>query len=210
MKINLKSEKGAITLIVIVAMLLLTTLLMNMYIITANKAQTSAETTKQIAEKYNNIEDAEDMYASYFTDTDVIPIYTREQLEKIGSGEQITIYGKIYTFAPNAKYILQNDLDLGGYYDETTKTWTVTSGKEWVPITDKFTGILDGLGHKISGIYINKPTESNQGLFGTLKGTVRNLKMTNGYIKGKNNTGAIAGTNEGTIEDCYYEGIIGI
>lgn len=87
---------------------------------------------------------------------------------------------------------------------------TVTFLKEWVPITDKFTGILDGLGHKISGIYINKPTESNQGLFGTLKGTVRNLKMTNGYIKGKSNTGAIAGTNEGTIEDCYYEGIIGI
>lgn len=210
MKIKLKSEKGAITLIVLVAMLLLTTALMNMYIITANKAQTSAEATKQIAEKYNNIGNAEDIYTSYFTDVEVIPIYTREQLEKIGSGEQIQIYDKTYTFKPNAKYILQNDLDLGGYYDETTKTWTVAAGKEWTPITDKFTGILDGLGHTISGIYINKPNESNQGLFGTLKGTVKNLKMIDGYINGKSNTGAIAGTNEGTIENCHYEGMVGV
>ncbi len=57
MKVKLKSQKGAITLIVLVAMLFLTMFLMSMYIILANEAQTSAETTKKIAEKYNNISD---------------------------------------------------------------------------------------------------------------------------------------------------------
>ena len=208
MKINPKSEKGAVTIIVLVAMLFLTALLMSMYIRIANKAQTSAETTKQIEEKYNNIGEAEDIYNSYFSNSDLIPIYTREQLEKIGSGEQVTVNGKIYTFSTTAYYTLQNDLDLGGYYDETTGIWTVAEGEEWTPLPDTFIGVLDGLGHTISGIYINKPEESNQGLFGTLKGTVKNLRMINGYINGKNNIGAIAGINNGIIENCYEDGII--
>lgn len=212
MKINSKSEKGAITLIVLVAMLFLITFLMSMYISIANKAQTSAETTKQIAEKYNNLEQANDIYDSYFVDSDVIPIYTREQLEKIGSEEQITIGGKIYTFASNAYYILKNDLDLGGYYDEITGTWTASEEDEWkpLPLTDSqgnqytFTGTLDGLGHTISRMYINNSESAKQGLFGTLEGTVKNLKITNSYVNGQT-SGFIAGTNEGIIENCYEE-----
>ena len=102
MKINPKSQKGAITLVVLVTMLLLTAVLMSMYIVIANKAQSSAETTKQIAEKYNNLDKANSIYEKYFSKEDeMIPIYTREQLEKIGSGEQIKIDGKKYTFSKN-------------------------------------------------------------------------------------------------------------
>ena len=56
MRINPKSQKGAITLVVLVSMLFLTAFLMSMYIGIANKARTSAETTKQIAEKTINQE----------------------------------------------------------------------------------------------------------------------------------------------------------
>lgn len=206
MKINPKSQNGAITLIVLVSMLFLTAFLMSMYIGIANKARTSAETTKQIAEKYNNIEEVNVIYNSYFSDSEIIPIYTREHLEKIGSGEQITINEKKYTFATDGYYTLQNDLDLGGYYDETTGTWTAT--EEWVPLTSSFTGTLDGLGKTITGMYINKPTGSNLGLFGTLDGTVKNLRIVNGYINGQSNIGAIAGTNNGTIKNCYDNAII--
>lgn len=216
MKINPKSQKGAITLIVLVTMLFLTAFLMSMYIGIANKAGTSAETTKQIAEKYNNLEEANAIYDSYFANSDVIPIYTREHLEKIGSGEQIGINGKIYTFSKNGYYTLQNDLDLGGYYDETTKTWTASTEEEWLPLplTDstgnqyKFTGTLDGLGNTITGMYINKPTVTNLGLFGTLDGTVKNLRIVNGYINGQSNIGGIAGKNNGTIKNCYDTAII--
>lgn len=202
MKINPKSEKGAITLIVLVGMLFLTTFLISMYIATANKAQDSAETTKQIQEEYNNLEEANAIYDSYFADKEIIPIYTREQLEKIGTGAQITIDGKIYTFAPNGYYTLKNDLDLGGYYNTSTNTWEVPDGKEWTALPSTFTGILDGLGHTITGLYINNTSASNQGLFGTLNGTVKNLNILGSYINAKDYVGAIAGLNEGTIQNC--------
>lgn len=200
MKINPKSEKGAITLVVIVAMLFLTTFLMSLYIGIANKARISAETTKQIAEKYNNIDEVEAIYDSYFADTDIIPIYTREHLEKIGSGQQVEVNGKIYNFSSNAYYTLKNDIDLGGYYDESTETWV--ADKPWTPLPSTFTGVLDGLGNTIIGLYINNTNASKQGLFGTLKGTVKNLNILGSYVKAKDYVGAIAGLNEGTIENC--------
>ena len=203
MKINLKSQKGAITLVVLVTMLFLTAFLMSMYIGLANKAQTSAETTKQIQEKYNNIEEANAIYDSYFADTEIIPIYTREHLEKIGSGEPVTINGKIYTFSPTAYYTLKNDLDLGGYYDETTKTWTAKEGDEWTPLPSTFTGTLDGLGHTITGIHLGE-NEGTQGIFEDLNGTIKNIYVKNSY-KLTNMNGLLAGVNNGEIINCYYE-----
>lgn len=197
MKENLKSQKGAITLVVLTGMLFLTAFLMSMYIGIANKAQTSAENTKQISQRYNNLDEANSIYDSYFADTAVIPIYTKEQLQKLGSGEQVLINNKVYTFSIDGYYTIQNDLNLGGIYDEETSTW---SGEVWTPLTINFTGTLDGLGNTISGLYINDSEES-QGLFGTLKGTVKNLIVKDSYVNGQT-SGIIAGTNEGTIENC--------
>lgn len=197
---SLKSERGAITLVVLVTMLFLIAFLMTMFLKVANKAQTSAETTEQIKQKYNNLGDTEIIYQSYFSDENIIPIYTVEQLKKIGSGEQVEINGKIYTFATNGYYVLETDLDLGGTYDEETDTW---SG-EWESITNEFTGVLDGIGHEITGLYINNSND-NQGLFGELNGTVKNLNISKGYIKANDYVGAIAGKNNGTIKNCYNQ-----
>ncbi len=212
---KLKSEKGAITLVVLVTMLFLIAFLMTLFLRVANKAQTSAETTEQIKQKYNNLEDEETIYQSYFADEEVIPIYTVEQLKKIGSGEQVEIEqeNKIYTFANDGYYVLKNNLNLGGKYDEETKTWT---GTQWKPLppTDEsgtiyeFTGTLDGAGHEITGLYINNENLNNQGLFGTLEGTVKNITISNSYVKAKNYVGSIAGKNNGTIQNCYNSGII--
>lgn len=200
MKRNLKSEKGAITLVVLIGMLFLTAFLMSMYIQIANRAQNSAETTKQIEEQYNNLNEANALYDSYFANTNVIPIYTKEQLAKIGSGEQILINNKVYTFSTSGYYTIQNDLKLGGIYNESTGTW---SGTQWTPLTSTFTGTLDGLGHTITGLYINNSSASNQGLFGTLKGTVKNLNIQDSYIKANSYVGSIAGENQGTIINCH-------
>lgn len=200
MKINPKSEKGAITLVVLVGMLFLTVFLMSVYIKLSNKAQTSAETTKKIAEQYNNIEDAEKIYESYFANTDIIPISTKEQLEKIGSNEEMLIDGKVYTFSSDAYYTLKKDLDLGGIYNKSTDTW---SGKQWIPITNEFTGTLDGLGHTITGIYLGE-NEETQGIFKELKGTIKNVYIKDSY-KVKNMNGLLAGTNSGEIINSYYE-----
>lgn len=188
MKINAKSEKGAITLVVLVGMLFLTVFLMSLYIQLSNKAQNSAETTEQIEKQYNNVGEKDSIYENYFISTDVIPIYTANQLKEIGSGKEITIDGKVYTFSADAYYTIKNNLDLGGVYNSSTDTW---SGEQWTPITNNFTGTLDGLGHTITGLYINN-SKDNQGLFGTLKGTVKNLKIENSYVNGKT-SGLITG-----------------
>ena len=199
MKVNPKSQKGAITLIVLVTMLFLMAFLMSLYIRISNKAQTSVETTSEIAKKYNNIDDADTIYNSYFATEDVIPIYTVEQLKKLGSGEQIEIDGKIYNFSANATYIIKNDLDLGGY-DSENNIWL--DEKMWSPLTEDFTGILDGFGKTIKGLYIDNDY-NNQGLFGTLNGTVKNVIIEDSYITANENVGAIAGINKGKIENCY-------
>lgn len=201
MRTNLKSEKGAITLVVLIGMLFLTAFLMSVYIGTANKAQGSADITKKIKEQYNNIGELDKIYDSYFVNTDdIIPIYTVDQLKKIASGKDILIDGKIYTFANNAYYILKKDLNLGGSYNEETDTWS--GEEEWTPITDEFTGTLDGLGHTITGLYIDNSSD-NQGLFGELNGTVKNLIIKNSYVNEKT-SGLIAGKkgDEGIIENC--------
>lgn len=104
-----------------------------------------------------------------------IPITSAEQLSKIGSGETIEINGKNYVFAKEENYQLQNDIDLSGI-------------SNWKPI-DELVGVFDGNGHKISNLNItldNNSADTNAeikvGLFASVSGTVKNLKMENATI----------------------------
>lgn len=204
MKYNPKSQKGAITLVVLVTMLFLTAFIMTMYIKLSNKAGISAETTAELAKKYNNIGDKNNIYYSYITDSNIIPITNRDELKEIGSNKNITVNGKIYKFKPDGNYVIMNNLDLGG----AEHPWEPLPRNE-NNVQYEFTGVLDGLGCTISGVYINN-NEDYQGLFGTLNGTVRNLNITNSHIQGNNNVGAIAGTNgtTGLIENCCNNSIV--
>jgi hypothetical protein len=90
----------------------------------------------------------------------------------------------------NGKYVLNANIDL--------------SGKEWEPIGDQqnpFNGIFLGKFHKISGLYINKPTTDYVGLFGHIKGGhVLLLRLSTDGIVGRDYVGGIAGyVNYGTI-----------
>lgn len=206
MKINPKSQKGAITLIVLVTMLFLTAFLMTMYIRLANKAGISAETTAEIAKRYNNIGEINNKYGELVEDPSkntIIPITNKEQLSAIGSDTYKEVNGKLYLFSKTGNYVLQDNIDLGGD-PEDEDTW-------WTPLTDEFTGVLDGLGYTISGLYIkDKGAEEPQGLFGTLNGIVRNLNIENSSITGNQFVGAIAGINgeEALIENCYNKATV--
>lgn len=86
MKKKYKSQKGAITLFILIALLFFIIALINLYIITANRANKQIETTKQTIDIYGkNIDQIEDLYKSYFGDGNVIPIYTAEQLQKLAT-----------------------------------------------------------------------------------------------------------------------------
>ncbi len=80
-----------------------------------------------------------------------------------------------------------------------------------------FSGTLDGKGYKIANLNIvpslsSSGTSAYAGLFGYLSGKVINLNLENVNLStsGKNwaYAGAIAGTNQGTIENCLSSGKI--
>ena len=98
-------------------------------------------------------------------------------------------------------YALGSNIDATG-----TAAWNGRAGFTPLASVDPgFAGVLDGLGHSITGLTINAPAGlSNLGLFGTVAvdGVVRNLALTGGSIKGNSDgtsVGAIAGVNNGLL-----------
>ncbi len=90
-------------------------------------------------------------------------------------------------------YKLENDIEL------TAGNWSMI----W-----EFNGVFDGSGYTISGLKSTGTDYDNIGLFGTNKGTIRNLNIIGGITDGRNYAGILCGVNEGTIEDCSTSGMI--
>ena len=106
-----KSEKGAVTLFIIIAGMSFIAFLTAIFAIGAVRNQTQIEANKQSKSIYTK-EDANTIYNGYFGEG-TIPIYTGTQLCEMCSGHDITINeegGKIYTFSSNAAYILMNNI----------------------------------------------------------------------------------------------------
>jgi len=88
----------------------------------------------------------------------------------------------------NASYALANDIDASA-----TKNWNLGKGFQPLGTTaDEFTGTLDGKGHNITGLYINRPDEDHIGLIRMAhraSGFIRNIclidvDITGGYKVG--------------------------
>lgn len=79
----------------------------------------------------------------------------------------------------SAYYKLGKDIDLSG------KTWEII-GSEGNP----FTGELNGNGKKIKNLTINKDV-NNVGLFGYSTGSLKNVKLENVNVTGKDNVGGL-------------------
>jgi filamentous hemagglutinin family protein len=105
--------------------------------------------------------------------------------------------------------VLSGHFVLGGNLDATsTSTWN--SGTGFNPIgnsTAAFTGIFDGLGHTIQGLFVNRPT-NDVGLFGVAASAagIYNLGLVGGSITGGNYVGGLAGTNFGHVVNSYTTG----
>ena len=93
------------------------------------------------------------------------------------------------------------------------------NNEEWIPIGDdrsqrtEWHGVFDGQGYKVSNVKITKKTDredenkSSYGLFGNVKGTVKNLTVENVSISGAPKfIGALVGRlNDGLIENCHVK-----
>ena len=101
---------------------------------------------------------------------------------------------------------LTADIDMSEKYNE--------SGESWTPIGNSkaFTGIFDGDGHTITGLYLYNEDKDDQGLFRYVgsssnhRGWVKNLGVVDVSVTGKHSVGSVVGCNYGTVENCYSTG----
>jgi hypothetical protein len=103
---------------------------------------------------------------------------------------------------------LSGHFALGSNIDASaTSGWSAGAG--FTPIGNSgsaFTGTIDGLGHSVGNLTIDRPTMDDVGLFGVISSTsvIRNLGVNGGSVTGANSVGALAGNNYGgTIISSY-------
>ena len=100
---------------------------------------------------------------------------------------------------------LDFDTDGDGDVDADDAYWNAGAG--WEPI-DAFTGELDGGGHTIANLFIDRGGAPRIGLFGRLSagGTVRRLGLPGANVTGGENVGPLAGRSEGRVIASYATG----
>ena len=107
----------------------------------------------------------------------------------------------------DANYTLVTDIDASN-----TAQWNNGSGFDPIgpSFNNKFIGVLDGAGHTIDGLTINRSTEDRVGLIGVLddEGTVRNVSVIDADITGNFYTGGLVGTSDGTVVSSSATGTI--
>jgi len=106
-------------------------------------------------------------------------------------------------------FIVIDDLDSNSIgYTELAST-TAHGGKGWQPIAanSTFVGSFDGQGYEICDLFINRPDESDVGLFGVVGevGVIENVGV-NGNVTGQDNVGGLVGRNKGTLSNSYATG----
>ena len=91
----------------------------------------------------------------------------------------------------------------GTYSDQTAKSWTPIGNS-----SNMFSGVFDGNGFEISGIYIDDPNGIYMGIFGVAgqSSVIKNLNVTGSYISANRYFGTIAGQNNGAITGCTVGG----
>ena len=102
-------------------------------------------------------------------------------------------------------YALGRDIDAG-----ITSGWNSGAGFLQIGAGNSFTGNLDGQGHTISGLFINRPSDQNVGLVSYLASgaTVSNVGVIGATVTGHTSVGAIVGNNYGAVTNVYSSGSV--
>jgi filamentous hemagglutinin family protein len=86
-------------------------------------------------------------------------------------------------------YVLANNISASG-----TSTWNSGEGFNPIGASNGFTGIFDGQGFTINGLFINMPTLASVGLFGNISdAVVDNVAVTNANVTGDRQIGLVVG-----------------
>lgn len=108
--------------------------------------------------------------------------------------------------SPSGHYALGGDIDASA---TSTWNWNGSVYEGFTPVEGAygttFTGSLNGLGHRVTGLTINRPSTDYVGLFSHVdaSGMVHNLGVEGGSVRGRDFVGALAGTNDGFLGNSY-------
>ena len=197
------NEKGAITILVLVSMLFMVSFLVTMQVIASNKVKSQKAILERTRQIYESNKSMEEIYEMHVADSDIIPIYTAEQLVNVASGNSMVVNGKYYTFNDDSVYILMNDLEISQNN-----------------ISKSFEGNFEGNGHKIiitneydeecvatednnyHGLLLNVPDEYSEDL-ASISNIIDGAIIPTGfkYVKGTKNTGIVITDSFSGIED---------
>lgn len=124
---------------------------------------------------------------------------------------QIANLNNLYWIAANTANWDKNYIQTADIDASSTSEWDELKG--WIPIGSyekPFTGMYDGNNYAINGIYINRAESSSElGFIAYIEGEIKNLGLTNIYVKGSNNVGGLVGLNwysDAKISRCYVTG----
>ena len=140
----------------------------------------------------------------YIAEGSTRPILRSEYSTTIRNANQL----QLMALNLGAAYVLANDIDFGSAYAATGSIWNPATG--FVPVgdnTNRFTGTLDGQGHVVDGLFINR-TVTYTGMISASTGTIRNLGLTQANITGGSSTGALVGMNGGTVTGVFATGSV--
>jgi hypothetical protein len=141
----LKSQKGAISLYVMLSMLFFLMFMLGAYTIVSRKNQSQVKATTQLRSLYA-VTDTEltNKYKSKFADADeVIPISNTTEITIIGTGNSFEKNGKIYKCDSTKSYQITNDIII----DRTIIPNTDTTYKDLI---NNGTLMIDLAGHTIT------------------------------------------------------------
>lgn len=134
----------------------------------------------------------------YMVDGETRPFLRFEYATSINNAHQL----QLVNMDLSASYALADNIDAS--VADGSRASGMWSRQGFVPLGIAgagLTGMLDGSGHAISGLTINRPDADFAGLFSWINpsGIVRNLALNGGSITGANTVGSLAGTNQGQI-----------
>ena len=157
----------------------------------------------------------------------LIEIYDLEGLNEIryqldGSGYRASAYAtKITRGCPATGcrgYELMKDIDFNtddSYRSAASNktAWTDPNAAGWQPIgnsDDGFSSVLEGNGHTIAHLYINRSDEDIVGLLGSVafNAQIQNVRLLDVNVKGDNQVGSLAGSNNGIIINVRVTGTV--
>ncbi|MFZ5736112.1 MAG: MBG domain-containing protein, partial [Pseudomonadota bacterium] len=146
----------------------------------------------------------------FMIDGSTRPFLRSEYSTTISNAHQLQLMAMNATTL-GASYTLAGDIALGTALANPSEMW---GSAGFVPIgsaSAQFKGSLDGKGHVIDGLTINRSTQTGVGLFGyggSSSSVIQNLGLTNANVVGDSSVGILAGETYGTIDNVWSTGTV--